>query len=185
MTRYLASLLCGLCAAACATNKPADAPQEPARNDSTPALASTADTTPISDGALDPVPAPQAEGDARSATSSGGTAAPAATDYKTMDANVAPDNTKTNERDKKGTAPTPLDQGESQSDLAITQKIRQAVVGDHSLSFDAKNVKIITRNGKVTLRGPVSSNEERTAIQSAAQKVAGAGNVDNQLELKK
>jgi hyperosmotically inducible protein len=85
----------------------------------------------------------------------------------------------------KSSALTPLDQGESQADLDVTQKIRQAVVGNGSLSFNAKNVKIITRNGKVTLRGPVSSNEERNAVQAAAQKVAGAGNVDNQLEVKK
>jgi hyperosmotically inducible protein len=90
-----------------------------------------------------------------------------------------------NKRDANGSAPTALDQGEGQADLDITKKIRQAVISDHSLSFTAKNVKIITKDGKVTLRGPVDTSAERSAIQAAAQKVAGANNVDNQLEVKK
>jgi len=78
-----------------------------------------------------------------------------------------------------------MDQKENQTDLQITQRIRKAVVGDGSLSFTAKNVKIITANGKVTLRGPVKSDEERGAIEAAAVRVAGAGNVDDQIEVKK
>jgi osmotically-inducible protein OsmY len=105
-------------------------------------------------------------------------------DYKTTDATVAPDNTKLNKRDTNTSALTPLDQGEGKTDLDITKRIRQAVVGDHSLSFTAKNVKIITRDGKVTLRGPVNTQDERNNIQAAAEKVAGAANVDNQLEVK-
>jgi len=58
-------------------------------------------------------------------------------------------------------------------------------MADGSLSFTAKNVKIITQNGKVTLRGPVNSQEERNAIEAAARKIAGSGQVDNQLEVKK
>jgi hyperosmotically inducible protein len=56
---------------------------------------------------------------------------------------------------------------------------------DGSLSFSSKNVKIITINGKVTLRGPVKSAEERAAIERAATQVAGAGRIDNQLEIAK
>jgi hypothetical protein len=97
---------------------------------------------------------------------------------------VAPDNTKVNQRDKSDTALTPMDQHNNQADLDITQKIRQAVMADGSLSFTAKNVKIITQNGKVTLRGPVNTAEERSAIEAAARKVAGA-QVDNQIEVKK
>jgi osmotically-inducible protein OsmY len=108
---------------------------------------------------------------------------PATTDDKSRDASVLPDNTKVNQRDTKSSALTPLDQGEGQADLDITKRIRQAVVGDGSLSFTAKNVKIITRAGKVTLRGPVNTVGERTTILAAAQKVAGASNVDNQLEV--
>jgi osmotically-inducible protein OsmY len=95
-----------------------------------------------------------------------------------------PDNTKVNERDRNDTL-TPVDQNNNQTDLKITQQIRQAVMGDGSLSFTAKNVKIITQNGKVTLRGPVKTVEERNAIEAAARKVAGATQVDNQIEVKK
>jgi hypothetical protein len=98
---------------------------------------------------------------------------------------AAPDNTKVNKRDTNSAALTPMDQNNNQSDLKITQQIRQAVMADGSLSFTAKNVKIITQNGKVTLRGPVNSAQERDAIDAAARKVAGASQVDNQLEVKK
>lgn len=99
--------------------------------------------------------------------------------------NTKADNTKRNERDRSSAALTPMDQGGGQTDLKITQQIRQAVMADKSLSFTAKNVKIITSNGKVTLRGPVNSEQERSAIEAAARKVAGTTQVDNQLEVKK
>jgi len=98
---------------------------------------------------------------------------------------ISPDNTKVNKRDAKSTALTPMDQNNNQTDLKITQQIRQALMADGSLSFTAKNVKIITQGGKVTLRGPVNSAEERSAIEAAARRVAGAAQVDNQLEVKK
>lgn len=99
-------------------------------------------------------------------------------------AGTAPDNTKVNWRDTDSAALTPMDQGNNESDLKITQQIRQAVMSDGSLSFTAKNVKIITVGGKVTLRGPVKTDAERAAIEAAARKVAGAS-IDNQLEVKK
>ena len=77
-----------------------------------------------------------------------------------------------------------MDQGGSEADRKITQQIRQAVMKDGSLSFNAKNVKIITVNGKVTLRGPVKTAAERSAIDAAAKSAAGANQVDNQLEVK-
>lgn len=95
-----------------------------------------------------------------------------------------PDNTKVNERDRSDAALTPMDQGQNETDLNITQQIRQAVMADGSLSFTAKNVKIITQGGKVTLRGPVNTQQERNAIAAAARKVAGVTQVDNQLEVK-
>src|SRR5215472_7977582 len=94
----------------------------------------------------------------------------------------APDNTKTNQRDKEGTAPT-ADQRMTPEDREITKKIRLAVHNDKSLSSYAHNVKIITQGGKVTLRGPVRSEEEKTNIEAKATAVAGEGNVDNQLEI--
>ena len=92
-------------------------------------------------------------------------------------------NTRVNERDRDEGALTPLDQKENQSDREITQRIRKSVVGDDSLSFTAKNVKIITRDGQVTLRGAVKSDQERTAIERAASTVAGPQRVVNQIEV--
>jgi len=95
-----------------------------------------------------------------------------------------PDNTKVNQRDRNDQTLTPMDQGNNETDLKITQQIRKAVMGDKGLSFTAKNVKIITVGGKVTLRGPVKTAQERTAIEDAARKVAGVTQVDNQIEVK-
>lgn len=94
------------------------------------------------------------------------------------------DNTGRNERDRDDRNPTSGDQSNDPADLKITQAVRKALVGDKSLSTLAKNVKIITAGGKVTLRGPVKSDAERTAIQTAAQRVSGVTQVDNQLEVK-
>ena len=96
----------------------------------------------------------------------------------------SPDNTRVNKRDRDSATLVPTDQGTSEADRKTTQQIRQALMKDNSLSFGAKNVKIITLNGKVTLRGPVNSEAERASIEAAARKVAGVTQVDNQLELK-
>ncbi|HVY26454.1 MAG TPA: BON domain-containing protein [Polyangiaceae bacterium] len=96
-----------------------------------------------------------------------------------------PDNTKVNERDRDSATLTPMDQGNGESDLKLTQAVRQAVMADKALSFTAKNVKIITKDGKITLRGPVKTAEERAAIEADARKAAGAAPIDNQIEVKK
>ena len=103
-----------------------------------------------------------------------------AADEKKVDA----DNTKKNERDRSAEQKTPTDQSNSPEDLKITQAIRQAVVKDSSLTMTAKNVKIITAGGTVTLRGPVKTAEEKTKIESLAKSAAGNTKVDNQLEVK-
>jgi len=72
-------------------------------------------------------------------------------------------------------------QGDSEADRRMTQAIRHAVVNDESLSFAAHNVKIITLNGVVTMRGEVRTNEERQALEIKAVRVAGAPNVKNEL----
>jgi hypothetical protein len=72
---------------------------------------------------------------------------------------------------------------ENATDMATTQKIRQALVADRSLSFDAQNVKITTDEGRVTLRGPVATQQERDAVESAAIRIVGPGQVDNQVEV--
>jgi hyperosmotically inducible periplasmic protein len=98
----------------------------------------------------------------------------------------APDNTGVNTRDRSSAALTPMDQGGSESDRKITQQIRQDLMKDGSLSFTAKNVKVITINGKVTLRGPVKSEAERSSVEAAARRAAGSGaQVDSQLEISK
>lgn len=86
--------------------------------------------------------------------------------------------------DRDPNALTPMDQSNSSRDVEITQAIRKKVIDADDLSFNAKNVKIITVSGKVTLRGPVESAEERSAIERTARDVAGVRNVDNQLEVK-
>lgn len=96
---------------------------------------------------------------------------------------VEPDNTGRNVRDRDAATKTPLDQNENKQDIDTTASIRKRVVGA-KLSTAAHNVKIITQDGKVTLRGPVESAEEKAQIEELAVAVAGAGNVDNQLEVK-
>ena len=92
------------------------------------------------------------------------------------------DNTRLNVRDRQGDSLTPIDQGASDSDLHITRSIRRNLALQTDLSVNARNVKIITVNGRVTLRGPVNSEKERRLIADIANGVAGA-NVDNQLEV--
>jgi hyperosmotically inducible protein len=97
---------------------------------------------------------------------------------------TAPDNTKVNKRDKSKAEPTADQQKESQPDREIARKIRQSIVQDKSLSSYAHNVKIIAENGTVTLKGPVRSDEEKTAVEAKAAEVAGADKVTSQLEVK-
>jgi len=113
-------------------------------------------------------------------------APPATTPPPTGATGTAADNSRVNTRDRSSAALTPMDQGGSESDRKITQQIRQDLMKDGSLSFTAKNVKIITINGRVTLRGPVKSEAERSSIEAAARRVAGSGaQVDSQLEISK
>lgn len=98
-------------------------------------------------------------------------------------AKMPADNTKKNERDRENPTLTPTDQGENEVDRTITQNVRQGVMKNDSLSTTAKNVKIITVDGVVTLRGPVKSDKEKTEIAALAQQVQGVKRVDNQLEI--
>lgn len=92
------------------------------------------------------------------------------------------DNTGVNVRDRDDSEKTPIDQNENKTDIDITAKIRQRVV-DTEMSVNAQNVKIITQDGKVTLRGPVKTEAEKQQIEAIALAVAGKGNVNNQLEV--
>ena len=90
------------------------------------------------------------------------------------------DNTKKN---KEQTTPTADEQKMNPADRAITQKIRKAIHEDNTLSTYAHNIKIITQDGKVTLRGPVRSEDEKSNVAAKAVSVAGQENVSNLLEI--
>jgi hyperosmotically inducible periplasmic protein len=96
---------------------------------------------------------------------------------------VPADNSGRNERDRNDATKTAGDQSESEADRTISQNIRKAVTSDDSVSTNGKNVKIITVDGVVTLRGPVKSEAEKTNIAAKAQQIAGVKNVENQLEV--
>jgi len=94
------------------------------------------------------------------------------------------DNTARNAADRAGETLTPVDQGNSKADVTMTAQIRKEVVALRNLSVNGQNVKIITNEGKVTLRGPVNSADEKRQIGEIATRYAQPGNVDNQLEVK-
>jgi hypothetical protein len=186
-------------AAGCAENKPAEtAYGEPTAAEARAAGTTSREADPAYRANTDGTTAPDAN--TVPANSSATRDEPATTGVQTRDpapppnpdtgfiaqpSNVAPDNTGVNKRDRDGTSATPMDQGNSKQDIQITADIRKAVVKDGSLSTTAKNVKIITKDGNVLLRGPVHSDAERSTIEAKAIQVAGAGHVSNQLEISK
>lgn len=93
----------------------------------------------------------------------------------------ATDNTKANRGDANNAAQTADQQKMNPADRTTTKQIRAAIMKDKTLSTYAHNVKIITQNGKVTLKGPVRSDDEKSNIEAKATAVAGAGNVENDL----
>ena len=88
-----------------------------------------------------------------------------------------------NARDRSPSQVTADQQSNRKTDVEITSEIRKAVVADKELSTYAHNVKIVTRHGKVTLKGPVRSDEEKKLIASKASDVVGASNVTNQISI--
>jgi hyperosmotically inducible periplasmic protein len=195
--KYLGILAFGALAAACAShnNPPVASADSVEQASSTPSTGP--DFTPVGSDATaaasgDGHPTQKAQS-AASAAQTPATSPDSPTQGTAMDNAAAmpaqsratePDNSRVNARDKGGNTLTPMDQGPSEGDRKITQQIRQAVVKDGALSFTAKNVKIITINGKVTLRGPVKTDAERASIEAAAKKIAGATQVENLLEVK-
>jgi hyperosmotically inducible periplasmic protein len=93
---------------------------------------------------------------------------------------TTPDNSKSNQNT---TPPTADQQKMNPADRDLTKKIRAALHDDPSLSTYAHNIKIISQDGKVTLKGPVRSEEEKAAIEAKAVAVAGQANVTNQLRV--
>jgi hyperosmotically inducible protein len=96
----------------------------------------------------------------------------------------APDNTKVNKRDRNKAEPTADRAKENVNDRDIMQKIRKSIMDDKDLSTYAHNVKIVSQHGKVTLKGPVRSEEEKKTVAAKATEVAGAGNVTDEMTVK-
>ena len=92
-----------------------------------------------------------------------------------------PDNTKVNKQE----GLTADQQSQTKEDLALVQSIRKAIIADKTLSTNAHNCKVITNQGVVTLRGPVKSDEEKTAVEKIAVDIAGEGKVTNELTIPK
>ena len=100
--------------------------------------------------------------------------------YLAADSNL--ENTEINARDQDNSTLTPEDQKETEGDIKITAAIRQALVKKESLSVNAQKIKIITRNGVVTLRGPVESEAEKIKLHDIAKQTPGVIQVNNNLE---
>ncbi len=96
---------------------------------------------------------------------------------------AAADNTKQNQGDANPGATTADQQKMNTADRNLTKQIRASIYKDKSLSTYAHNIKIISQDGKVTLKGPVRSEDEKASIEAKAVAVAGAGNVANELEI--
>jgi hyperosmotically inducible protein len=92
----------------------------------------------------------------------------------------APDNTRVNKQN----TPTADQASNASSDRDLMQKIRRSLMDDKSLSSYAHNVKVIATHGKVTLKGPVKSEEEKRTVEQKAEEVAGSGNVTSQITIK-
>ena len=94
------------------------------------------------------------------------------------------DNTKVNKRDRSSNAVTADQQKENAGDRELSANIRKALMDNKDLSTYAHNVKIVSRNGMVTLKGPVRSQDEKTAIEAKAAEIAGAGKVKSMISVK-
>jgi len=106
---------------------------------------------------------------------------PAAAEKPTVH-DVDASNTGINKRDRDDANLTPMDQMNNESDLKLTQEIRQALMKGE-FSMDAENIKVITRNGTVTLRGPVKTAAEREKISDLVKAMPDVKSIDNQLQV--
>ena len=94
------------------------------------------------------------------------------------------DNTRMNKADQKNTQPTAQNQSNEKADRELAAAVRKAIVRDKSLSTNAHNVKVVAKDGTVTLRGPVRSDDEKTKVSHLTRQVEGVSNVDDQLLVK-
>ena len=95
----------------------------------------------------------------------------------------AVDNSAVNQRDRRHQTLTPFDQSTQPKDVQMTRDIRRSLVKDDTLSTDARNIKIITANGAVTLRGPVETAQEKAAIVAKVAQVTGNYRIDDEIEV--
>jgi osmotically-inducible protein OsmY len=107
-----------------------------------------------------------------------------ATSFAQESRSAQADNTRTNVRDRNPNEPTADSQRTNMSDRDITRQIRQSLAKDNSLSSYAHNIKVVTQNGEVTLKGPVRSGEEKRAVEEKAAAVAGQDKVNSELDIK-
>jgi hyperosmotically inducible periplasmic protein len=110
------------------------------------------------------------------------TAIASSSDYFPSGDSSAPDNSARNARDRGSDHMMPTDQSNKPEDIDLTRRVRQAVEHDDNLSVEAKNIKIITVDGVVWLRGPVKNHQEKLEIARAAHEIAGARNVRDELD---
>ncbi|MFY9906136.1 MAG: BON domain-containing protein [Terriglobales bacterium] len=102
-----------------------------------------------------------------------------------QDSQTQPDNTRVNQRDRSPDEATADQQKANRSDRDITQQIRRSIAKDKSISTYGHNVKVITQNGMVTLKGPVRSEDEKQSIESKAAEIAGGNDkINDQMEIK-
>jgi hyperosmotically inducible periplasmic protein len=94
-----------------------------------------------------------------------------------------PDNTGVNTRDRQASEVTADQHKNNRSDVEVTRQIRKSLIADKSLSTYAHNLKVITQDGKVTLKGPVATAEEKTLVEEKAGAVAGQGNVISEVSV--
>jgi hyperosmotically inducible protein len=113
-----------------------------------------------------------------------GTSSTGALNAQSSDAKTKPDNSAVNKRDQNPDEATADQQKMNATDRGITAKIRKSLMGDKTLSTYAHNVKIISQDGTVTLKGPVRSDAEVQSIVAKATDVTGsADKVINQLSV--
>jgi hyperosmotically inducible periplasmic protein len=108
----------------------------------------------------------------------------ALTQARVLGAIQQPDSTSANKPDNQQGAPTADQQKGNPADREVAQKIRKSITSDKSLSTYGHNVKVIVRDGVVTLKGPVQSEDEKKNIGAKAAEVAGADKVQNELTVK-
>ena len=99
----------------------------------------------------------------------------------TSTSQTAGDNSKVNQQDQQPSEPTADQQKNNRSDIEITREIRRSLTQDKSLSTYAHNVKVIAQDGKVTLKGPVRSDDEKAAVLAKAAEVAGQSNINDEM----